>query len=84
MKKKNKVNIFKLSVSSDKLVKIRKIVSPDLIYNKIKFRNEIYSIGDHLMIRDEKEGFLIAKLIKINQTGGLDKYSYWPSILVQW
>jgi hypothetical protein len=67
-----------------KIEKIRKIVSPDANYNRIKFRSEIYSLGDCVMIRDVQEGFLIGKLIKIVNQGGNKKYPYWPTVQVQW
>lgn len=71
-------------VDNQKLQKIRKIVSPEVNYNKVKFRDEIYSIGDYLMIREENDGFLVGKLVKIVQSGGIKKYPYWPTIQVQW
>ena len=44
----------------------------------------MFSLGDCLMIRDVNEGVLIGKLIKIIPSGGISKYSYWPTIQVQW
>jgi hypothetical protein len=72
------------SVDSIKLQKIRKIVSPDITYNKIKYKNDIFSLGDCLLVRDQFEGFLIGKLIKIIPSGGFKKYPYWPTIQIQW
>jgi hypothetical protein len=71
-------------VDAVKLERIRKIVSPDITYNKIKYKNDIFSLGDCLMIRDVNEGVLIGKLTKIIPSGGISKYPYWPTIQVQW
>ncbi len=59
-------------------------MSPDINYNKIKYKSDIFALGDFLMIRDVNDGFLIGKLIKVVQTGGFKKYPYWPTIQVQW
>jgi hypothetical protein len=59
-------------------------VSPDINYNKIKYKNDIFTLGDCLLIRDVNEGYLVGKMIKIVQSGGLKKYPYWPTIQVQW
>ncbi len=71
-------------VDSLKIQRIRKIISPDITYNKIKYKNDIFSLGDCLLVRNENEGFLIGKLIKVIQEGGLKKYPYWPTIQIQW
>lgn len=63
---------------------IRKIVSLDQPYKKIKYKNEIYTLGDVLLIRDVSEGFLIGKLIKVIPSNGIKKYPWWPTIQVQW
>ena len=52
--------------------------------SKIKFKSDIYSVGDCLLVRDVNEGFLVAKLIKIIQYNGFKKYPFWPTIKVQW
>jgi disulfide oxidoreductase YuzD len=78
------IDITEWIVDSQKLQKILKIVSPDLNYTKVKFKNEVYSLGDCLMIRDVNDGFLIGKLVKIIQTGGFKKYPYWPTVQIQW
>jgi hypothetical protein len=65
--------------------KIKKLISPNIAYNKIKYKNEIFSIGDCLLIRDEgDDSYLIGKLVKINQFNGYKKYPYWPTIQIQW
>lgn len=71
-------------VDQQKLQKIRKIVSSDTKYTKIKYKQDIYSIGDNLLIRDSSDGFLVGKLINIIPTNGDKKYNYWPTIEVQW
>ena len=73
-----------MKVNDCKLEKIKKIVSPDVIYNKIKFKSEIYRIGDAVLVRDLNEGFLAAKLTRIIQCNGFKKYPFWPTIEVQW
>lgn len=83
----NKKNLFLkifLEVDEKKLEKIYKIVSPDAFYNKLKYQSEIYNIGDCILVNDSKEGFLVAKLLKIIQLNGFEKYPYWPTIQVQW
>ena len=75
---------FKILVDKIKLQKIRKIVSPKIFYNKIKYKSDIYSIGDCILIRDSNEGFLVAKLEKIIKNNGYKKYPFWPTIEVQW
>ena len=77
--------VFKINeVDYQKLQKIRKIVCPDIKYTKIKFKQDIYSIGDNLLIRDSADGFLIGKLINIIPSNGDKKYTYWPTIEVEW
>jgi hypothetical protein len=71
-------------IDSIKLQKLKKLISPEMNYNRIKFKNEIYSIGDILMIRDINDGVLIGKLLKIVPQGGNRKYSHWPTVQVQW
>ena len=53
-----------------------------MIYNKIKYKDELYALGDFLVLSDSKEGSYIAQLIKIFPSGGIAKYHYWPSIEV--
>ena len=69
----------------DKLQRVKKLISPHISYSKIKYRNEVYSIGDCVTIKDEIEGsFLIGKLVKIIQANGFKKCPYWPTVQVQW
>jgi hypothetical protein len=71
--------------NEDKLQRIKKLISPTISYDKIKYRNEVYSIGDCVIIKDEiEESFLIGKIVKIIQTNGFKKIPYWPTIQVQW
>ncbi len=71
-------------IDSIKLQKLKKIVSSELNYTKVKYKGEIYSLGDILMVRDVNEGFLICKFLKIVPHGGNKKYSHWPTVQVQW
>ena len=64
--------------------KIRKIVHPDTKYTKIKYKQDIYSLGDNLLVREGTDSFLIGKLISIIPSNGNKQYSYWPTIEVQW
>lgn len=73
-----------MKVDDFKFQKIKNIVSPDVIYNKIKFKSDIYTTGDTILVRDLNEGFLVAKLNKIIQFNGFKKYPFWPTIEVQW
>ena len=61
-------------------------LSPSDNNEKIKYKNELYSINDCLLIRDPlvKDGYLIAKLLQIIPKNGIEKYPYWPAIQVQW
>lgn len=59
-------------------------MSPETKYTKIKYKQDIYSIGDNLLIRDSSDGFLIGRLINIIPANGDKKYHYWPTIEVEW
>lgn len=59
-------------------------MSPDTKYTKIKYKQDIYSIGDNLLIRDSSDGFLIGRLVNIIPSNGDKKYHYWPTIEVEW
>lgn len=59
-------------------------MSPDIFYNKFKFREDVYKVGDCMLVRDLNEGFLVAKLLKIIQFNGFKKYPFWPTIEIQW
>lgn len=72
------------SKNSEKLEKIQKFLNLSKSYQKIKFKQDFYSVGDNLLIRDINENFLVAKLIKIISHGGNKKYPYWPTIEVEW
>jgi hypothetical protein len=72
------------SKNSEKLEKIQKFLNLSKNYQKIKFKQDFYSIGDNLMVRDLNECFLVAKLVRIISTGGNRKYPYWPTIEVEW
>jgi hypothetical protein len=72
--------------TSDKFSKVSTIVPPNLNYDRIKYKNQIYKINDFLLIRDPlvPDGYLITKLLSIIPTNGIEKYPYWPAIKVQW
>ena len=70
----------------EKIDIVSQIVNPEIIYKKIKYKNEIYNVDDCLLIKDPlvSEGYLIARLLQIIPMDGIEKYPYWPSIQVQW
>ena len=49
-----------------------------------KINNEVYSVGECVQIFDEGQEHLVAKIIKILPANGIQKYSYWPTIEIQW
>jgi hypothetical protein len=75
-KRNNKISL--------KLCKIKKYININETYSKIKFKQDYFSIGDNLMVRDFNENFLVAKLSKIIPVNGNKKYPYWPTIEVEW
>lgn len=67
--------------------KINRIVSSDKIYSKIKFKNEIYCLNDYVLIRPPEssdKNYLIGKILSVIAFNGISKYSYWPSVEIQW
>ncbi len=74
------------NIHKEKFLKVSKIVPPSVNYNRIKYKNHIYNINDCLLIKDPlvPEGYLIARLLEIIPTNGIEKYPYWPAIKVQW
>ncbi len=75
-----------LDITNEKFNKVSTIVPPNLNYDRIKFKNQIYKIDDCLLIRDPlvPDGYLIAKLLEIIPIKGIEKYPYWPAIKVKW
>jgi hypothetical protein len=71
-------------IDNAKLQKIKKLINMNTNYSKIKYKDFVYTLGDCLLIRDTNEGFLIGKLVKIIQNGGLKRCSYWPTVQIQW
>lgn len=64
--------------------RVKNIISHNIEYNKVKYQDKIYSVGDDIIVRDSNEGYLIGKLVKIHTTNGSKKYIYWPTIEVEW
>jgi hypothetical protein len=94
-KKRTKLKFVKDKIKRDSVHKdmykekfdmVLQIINPTVGYKKIKYRNEVYTVNDCLLIRDPlvKDGYLIARLLQIIPTNGIEKYPYWPSIQVQW
>lgn len=84
MQEKSKVTLQSHLVTNSKTQQIKKLVSMSTAYNKIKYKDEVYSLGDNILIRDTNDGFLIGKLVKIIQANAFKKYPYWPAIQIQW
>jgi hypothetical protein len=83
---KQKTNDKETDFHKDKFEKVAQVINPITNYTKIKYKNEVYSVNDCLLIKDPlvKDGYLIARLLQILPTNGIEKYPYWPSIQVQW
>ena len=84
IQKQETLSETQLSSNKLKLEKIQKIITVGKDYTKIKYEQNIFSVGDNLLIRDLNNGFLIGKLLKILPFNGMKKYSYWPTIEVLW
>lgn len=67
-----------------KLEKVKALIDVNMTYKKFKYNGETYSVGDDVQICDYSSEFLIAKIIKIHAINGITKYSYWPTIEVNW
>jgi len=82
-KKRKKLAMEKnleLKIIADKKLKIiKKFVSFNTHYKKLKYKNIIYTIGDHVLIKTNTD-FFIAKITRIVPLNGIMKYRYWPTI----
>lgn len=78
MKKNMEEKLF----AEKKLQKIRKFVSAEILYSKIKYKNMLYSLGDNVIIRTDFD-YYIAKIIRIIPINGIMKYRYWPTIEIK-
>lgn len=52
--------------------------------SQLKFKGQIYNVGDCLMLRESNVKILVCKLLEIIPSGGIPNYEEWPSIRVQW
>lgn len=50
-------------------------------YSKLRLNNEVYAIGDYVLIRETRKSDMIGKLIKIYAEGEIEKH---PMIEVKW
>lgn len=66
-----------------RMEKTLKYISPHLHYKKIKYKKNIYSIGDNIIIKNNNNDFYVAKITKIIPLNGIKKFSYWPSIEIE-
>ena len=80
--KLNNLKQEKENESNLMLESILKYISPEIKYNKFKYKNIIYSVGDGIVIK-KKSQFIIAKICKIIPINGILKFRYWPSKEVQ-
>lgn len=53
-------------------------------FSKFKYRNEVYSVGEKVLISNGGSDYSIAKIIKILPLKGINRNSYWPSIQIEW
>ena len=53
-------------------------------FHKLKYKDKIYNVGDHLILRESNVKILVWKLLEIIPYGGLKDYEEWPAIRVQW
>lgn len=80
-------NNFNLEEIQDKKVKLetlKKYININKEYKKFKYNDEIYSVGDNILICDYNSNHLIGKIMKINNFNGIRKDFYWPSIQINW
>ena len=63
---------------------LEQILSKKKRYLKFKYQEEIYKLGDCLMIQDQGGRYSVAKLLEIIPRNGIKKHSLWPTIKVQW
>ena len=88
-RKENEVDSFLVNKKeSDAYLKkkieiIYNLIYPEMSYDTIKFQSNYYSIGDLLIIYDQKEN-LIGELLRIIPNHGIKSNPYWPTIEVQW
>jgi len=80
----NSINLITILDSNHKLARVKSLITDGIDYNKVKYRDNIYKVGDVLIIREPTEGYLIGRLVKIHTTNGSKKYVYWPTIEVEW
>lgn len=67
----------------EKMAKISHLVSPDSTYTKLKYKSEIYHLGDVCLIYSSNET-LIGEITKILPVNGFKEYPTWPTVEVRW
>ena len=72
-----------LSKNKESLEKLKEYVDSNLSYDRIKFRDMIFNIGDVLLIQSAEEN-LIGELVKIIPSNGIKEYPFWPTVQVKW
>lgn len=71
---------FKLD---DKLTKMKELIGHTK-FSKFKYRNEVYSIGEKIMVSNGGSDYSVAQIIKVLPLKGISRSSYWPSIQIEW
>lgn len=56
----------------------------NLKFSKFKYKGEVYSIGENVLITDGGSECSVAKIVKILPTKGINNNNYWPTIIVEW
>ena len=83
----NQVNtqdkLNELSKNKQGLEKMKKYIDSNWSYDSIKFRDNIFKLGDVLLIQASEEN-LIGELIKIIPSNGIKEYPFWPTVQVKW
>ena len=65
-----------------KLEKILNFISPDTKYMKFKYKTNLYSVGDNIIIKSNDD-YQVARIQRIIPINGILKFRYWPSIEVE-
>ncbi len=64
--------------------KVKEGVSGEKVYKKIKFKGEIYSLGDEILIKENDNSNMVGVLKRVIAQGGSVDHPTWPMIEVQW
>lgn len=74
----------KLSIKDERRLKVKNELK-GRIFERIKFKEYVYSVGDIVEVRVLSSSVnSVAKIMKILHSHSHSKYSYWPMIEVEW